>query len=687
MRRNLLGLAAVFAVALILVGITFSGTAQDRADYVFVNGTEPKSLDPHKFTGQPEGRIGDALFEGLCFRDNDTLKPRPGSAESWDVSPDGKRWEFRIRETARWSNGDPVTAHDFVYSWKRLQEPETAAEYAGLMHMVRHAEAYNTYAAQVKTLLGNPKADEGPARTGIVGAYATLLAQHPSGIPATTFQTFSDEVGVRDAVIRTADRTLLAALGTFEGSLSPELSREVLTAFQEEAKRRQAALDEANAHFGVDQGVFAKDARTFVVELRAYTPYFLELTVFYPTYPVHRPTVERWPHEWFREGRIVSNGPFVIESWRVNEKIRLRKNPLYWDAGAVELATVDVIPIENQTTAFNLYRTGSADWLPTMYPADLIDVLKTKPDFYASPGLATYFYRINVTRKPFNDVRVRRALGMAIDRAEIVGKLTRKGEIPAVTLVPPYIEGYESPEGALRYDPVEARRLLAEAGFPGGKGFPDFSIIYNTQDMHKKIAERIARQWKENLGINAAANNKEWRAILEDVKRLNYDVERAGWVGDYADPNTFLDMWLTKGGNNQTGWSDPFYDRLIALSADPVAVAELPAADLDALLGRLKERGKAQGFLDALRGATEREARLSAASKLRFHLLREAEAILCQDALPILPIYFYVYTGIIGERVGGFHGMLDVDGKKLPNLQDLHPFRNVRMKKGERRAP
>ena len=687
MRRNLLGLAAVFAVALVLVGITFSGTAQDRADYVFVNGTEPKSLDPHIFTGQPEGRIGDALFEGLLFRDNDTLKPRPGSAESWDISPDGKRWVFHMRKAARWSNGDPVTAHDFVYSWKRLQDPATTAEYAGLMHMVRHAEAFNTYGAQVKMLLGDPEADEGPARTGIVGTYTELLAKHPGGVPASDFQAFADKAAVRDAVVRTSDRTLLAALGTLEGTLSADVSQGVLTAFQEEAKRRQAALDEAKAHFGVDQGVFATDDYTFVVELRAYTPYFLELTVFYPTYPVHQPTVERWPHEWFREGRIVSNGPFVLDSWRVNEKIRLRKNPFYWDAAAVELQTVDIIPLENETTAFNLYKTGEADWLPTMYPADLIDELKDLPDFYASPGLAAYFYRFNCTKKPFSDVRVRKALGMAIDRQEIVDKVTRKGETPAQTLVPPLIEGYEAPEGVLRYDPVEARRLLAEAGFPGGKGFPDFSIVYNTKDLHKKIAERIAQQWKVNLGINATANNKEWQAILEDVRRLNFDVERAGWVADYADPNTFLDMWLTKGGNNQTGWSDPFYDRLIALSADPVSLTEIPAADLEALLGRLKERGKAEARLAALRAATTREERLDAVAKLRFHLMREAEAILCQDALPILPIYFYVYTGIIRQNVEGFHGMLEVDGKKVPDLQDLHPFRDVKIKKGPRRGP
>src|SRR5947208_2497206 len=142
MYRNLLGILAVFGIALALVGITFSSTAEERADYVFVNASEPKTLDPQKMTGQLEGRIADAIFEGLTFHDNKTLKPVPGQAESWETTPDGKRWTFRIRKEARWSNGNPVTAHDFVYSWVRLQEPEIASEYAYLMHIVRHAEAY-----------------------------------------------------------------------------------------------------------------------------------------------------------------------------------------------------------------------------------------------------------------------------------------------------------------------------------------------------------------------------------------------------------------------------------------------------------------------------------------------------------------------------------------------------------------
>ncbi len=680
MYRTLLGILGALLVAVLLVGFTFSGQREERADFVFVNGTEPKSLDPQKFTGQPEGRIGDALFEGLTYRDAKTQRPLPGVASRWEVSPDGRRWTFHLRPEARWSNGEPVTAQDFVHAWVRLQAPATGAEYAYLMHVVRHAEAFNTYGAHVEALRGDPGAEEPEARQGLIGGAAALVAAHPTGLPAAAWQGFVDERGLRDAVTRTGDPVLLDALAREQGAFTPEEGASLVASLRAEADRRQRALEEARTRFGRSEGVWASDERTLVVDLVAYTPYFLELTAFYPTYPVHRATVERWPTSWFREGRLVGNGPFVLESWRVNEKIRLRKSPTYWGRDAVHLTTVDVLPHDQRALALNLYLTGDADWLPTMYPPDLIDVLKGRPDFYGSPGLATYFYRINCSKPPFSDVRVRKALGLAFDRRVIVEQITRKGEPVAATIVPPAIEGYDPPEGALRYDPVAARALLAEAGFPGGRGFPEFTVVYNTDDMHKKIAEYIASQWELNLGIKAVANNKEWQAILEDVKRLNYDVERAGWVGDYGDPNTFLDMWLTKGGNNQTGWGDPFYDRLIELARDPIAFAEGPEAVRESVLKRLKEPERARAHLAALAAAAGVQPRLDAARALRFHLFREAEAILCQDAVPILPIYFYQYTGIASPRIEGFYGWLEIDGQRVPNLQDLHPFREVRMR-------
>ena len=191
MYRTLFGILGAIAVALVVVGLTFSGSAEDRADYAWINHTEPKTLDPQRMTGQPEGQVADAIFEGLTYNDAKTLTPKPGSAASWDVSPDGLRWTFHMRPEARWSNGGPVTAHDFVFAWVRLQEPKTASEYAYLMHVVRHAEAYNTYASHIQVLRGNPKAEEALAREGILAGFDRVIRDHPDGLSAADWQAFA----------------------------------------------------------------------------------------------------------------------------------------------------------------------------------------------------------------------------------------------------------------------------------------------------------------------------------------------------------------------------------------------------------------------------------------------------------------------------------------------------------------
>lgn len=688
MYRNLLGLLAVFAVALLLVGITFSSAAETRADYVFLNGTEPKTLDPQKMTGQPEGRIADAIFEGLTYRDNETLQPKGGMAASWTTSPDGKRWTFSMREGARWSNGDPVTAKDFVYAWKRLQESVTASEYAYLLHCIRHAEAYNTFASQVKALRGDP-AGEGNRKRGITGLLRARLAKDGGSLKAKDWQAFvsnpfeedpTEAPSVRDFTIRTPDPVLVVALAKDDGTVAAEEGNAIVAALESEAKRREEALGQAQKHFGVDEGVFAPDDKTFVVELNAFTPYFLELTAFYPTFPVHRATVEESPESWFLPGRIVTNGPFLLERWTVNQKIRMTKNPGYWGASAVSLKVVDALPIENRSTSLNLYLKGEADWLPSNYPVDLVDRLKKRPDFYGNPGMVVYYYKINTTRPPMTDPRVRRAIGLAFDRRMIVERITKAGQVPTTTFVAPGIPGYHPPESRLGYDVAEARKLLAEAGFPGGKGFPKIALLFNTDEGHRKIAEYVCDELHKNLGIDVNPVNQEWQSYLETVKRLDYDMSRAAWIGDYRDPNTFLDMWLTKGGNNQTGWGDPYYDRLIQIAGDSLTFADLPAPEREKVLSRFREKAKGEELLGAITAAKTPETRLAAAAEFRLQVFREAEAILVQDAFPIIPVYFYVVTGLVSPRVEGFYSELsDGHGGKVPNLQDLHPFRDVRM--------
>lgn len=512
---------------MLLVLLTGCEPEGKRADLVLVNGAEPESLDPAVITGQPEGRVVNALFEGLT-RFNVRGQAEPGVAESWTISPDGRTYTFRLRADARWSDGRPVTAGDFVASWRRTLTPETAASYNYQLFYVR---------------------------------------------------------GARDFA---------------EGRL---------TDFSQ-------------------VGVRAKDERTLEVELESPTPFFLELCATPPLQPVPVELVGRLGDDWIKPGRIMNNGAYTLEEWRINDRIRLRRSPHYWDRANVALETVDLLPVSKANVAFNFYASGQADLLldKGLAPPALLDTLKTRADFHAAPFLATYFLRFNCAAGPFRDERVRRAFALAVDKERIVRKITRAGELPAGSLVPPGIPGYTSPEG-LRHDPEAARRLLAEAGFPGGRGLPLVRYLYSESEMNEAIAVELQAMWSEVLGVQVALNRQEWKVYLNSMNSLDYDICRSSWVGDYPDPNTFLDMFLTGGGNNRTGWSDPAYDALIA------------------------------------------EAGREADAARRFARLAEAEQLLIAEEAVVCPLYFYVGIQLYDpRRLTGIE----------PNLLDEHPIRLMR---------
>jgi oligopeptide transport system substrate-binding protein len=653
MRRGFAALGLAFAAAAALLALTFRASLPGRADFSFANGTEPKTLDPGRATGEPEGRIVDALFEGLTSRDPATLRPAPGVAESWQISPDGSRLVFRLREDARWSDGRPLTAHDFAYSWRRLLTPAHGAEYAYLLYGVRHGEALHLSRARASLLRGETLA-----------AFDALAAAHPAGIPPDAWRRFLAAHDLAASLAQAGSEAMRAAAAREAGPEPGAFRRGLVAA----AAAHDALAAEAEARFGVDAGAYAQDDRSFVVELVAPVPYFLELTSFYPTFPVPRPLVEARPDDWFLPGRIVGNGAFVLEAWRVGDRIRLRRSPTWWGRERVALASVDALPVENAITALNLYLTGALDWLPRT-PGDLGEKLRERPDHYGGAALSVYYYRVNTARPPLDDPRVRMALALAIDRETLVRDVLRLGQLPALHVVPPGLPGYDRPASALGFDPARARTLLAEAGYPGGRGLRELGILFNTLEDHRKIAELVADQLERNLGIRVTAYNQEWQSYLAAQQAGDYDLARAGWIGDYADPNTFLDLWVTNGGNNQTGWGDPLYDRCLRAAADVEAFARAPE------LAGLAEPDRARALLAAL-GAASGEARLAAAAALRLQLLREAEAILVQRAVPVIPLYFYVTSGLVSPRVAGFYSVL-ADGR--PNLQDLHPLRALSM--------
>lgn len=670
MIRTLAALVALLAAAIGAVALTLRGSVEAPADFVFVNGTEPTTLDPQRLTGQPGGRVTSNVFEGLARYDEASMQPVPAAAESWTISPDGRRYEFRIREGAVWTDGTPVTAHDFAWSWRRLQEPSFGGEYAYILHFIRFAEELNRYGGQADAL-DRVVREALPALREEVG---------PSADPKR-WRRFLEEHALADRTAGSPDPALGRLVGPRD---EPVVLEEASRRIERESDRRRTLFEEADRRFGVDGGVFAQDDRTLVVELDAPTPYFIALTAFYPTLPSPRWVVEAPGNalDWFLPHKIVSNGPFELERWRINDKIRLVRSDSYWGRDEVALERVDVLPNEHEATALNLYLTGAADWLPSLYPSDLVDVLRRRDDFYARPGLSVYFYKLNTTRPPFDDPRVRLAINLAIDRRQIVEEVLRLGQVPATHFVPPGMAGYEPPDSPIALDVERARRLLAEAGYPEGRGMAEVGILYNTLEAHKKLAEVVADQLRRNLGIEARAYNQEWQSFVTTVRNRDYVMARYGWIGDYVDPNTFLDLWLTDGGNNNTGWSHATYDRLLAAAADPDAFVRggadrgLPWREPQRVAERLAQVDRAAG------PASRRDALAS----LRMELLREAEAILLQEGLPIVPIYFYVNSGLIGPEVEGFHvDVVAPDGTRGVNLQNIHPLRGIRIDPSRRR--
>jgi oligopeptide transport system substrate-binding protein len=493
------------------------------ADLTLCNGTEPQTLDPAILTGEPELRICQALFEGLTTR-NSKGDVIPGMAQSWTLSPDGRTYTFTLRPNAQWSNGDPVTAFDFLNSWERALNPLTASQYSYQLYYLVNGEAY-----------GNGK----------------------------------------------------------------------LTDFTQ-------------------VGVKAPDARTLVVTLVHPTGYFLELTTLPILYPVHLPTVKKYGHDWTKPGKIVSNGPYVLKEWRLTDYILLEANPHYWRP--VPIHRIKVLPTINPTACFNLFYSKKTDLIldKTSIPPDLISHITDKPYFHANPFGATTFVRFNVTRKPFDDVRVRKALALALDKHDIVDKICRAGESVANTLVPPGSVGYTPPQG-LGYNLTEARRLLAEAGYPDGRGFPDVSLLYPIRgSFWPELATEMQALWRRDLGINSIhVRGQEWKVYLNTQQLLDFDFAIADWIGDYNDPQTFIDMFTTDSGNNETGWSNPQYDQMLQVSEntpDPVK---------------------------------------------RMQILHDMEKILVEDDVPIAPVYFWVGISLYDpDKLGGFHS----------NFVDEHPW-------------
>lgn len=375
-------------------------------------------------------------------------------------------------------------------------------------------------------------------------------------------------------------------------------------------------------------GARALDDRTVRVELNQPTAFFLDLCAFQTLSVAPEYIIDKYGDDWMRANPLPTSGPFLLEYWHVNDKIRLRKNPYYWDAANTKSEILDFLSISVPSTALNLYETGQADviWDRDYLPNELLDVLRQRPDFHTFNYLGTYFIRCNVTRPPLNDARVRKALALTIDKKRLIDRFLRGGEAVASHLVPDGTAHYEPADG-LGHDPEQARRLLAEAGFPGGKNFPRFKYLFESgSGSNEKIGVELQHMWEKELGVHVELEQMEKRVYMSAQNHLDYDLTRSTWIGDYNDPNTFLDLFESDNGNNRTGWKNARYDALMAEANEQTDLAK------------------------------------------RAGLLKQAETLLARDELPVIPIFFFV-------------GMTCYDSTKIhgiyPNILDAHPLNAI----------
>jgi oligopeptide transport system substrate-binding protein len=553
MRKALsLVLILVFVVSL-FGGLSVVPSARAVAQEVTYNlGTEPATLDPGLTSTLADVNIDLQVFDGLTRLDSKSV-PQPAIAKSWTISKDGKTYLFTLRD-AYWTNGTPVTAYDFEYAWKRALSPELASAYAWQAYYIYGGEAFNT---SIK-----------------VGSkyYAPML--DTKGNPVT----------------KTVGGKAIAV---------PDMAKEI---------------DPSK-----NVGVRALDAKTLKVYLQSPTAYFLSLTAF-PTYmPVCKAIVstnDKWASDLTN---YVTDGPFTLAQWSHNDKMVFVKSPTYWDRNSVRLSKVTYLMVEDESTALSMYQSGQLDASSTV-PLSELPKLVASGDVKVLPYLATLFYRVNVTKAPFNDARVRKALLLAIDRKSITQSITRGGEVPALAIVPNGMpdalpgSDFRTLGGSFYKDDdiATAKALLAQAGYPNGKGFPAFSLLFNTSNLTKTICEAIQQMWKKNLGITCTLRNEELGVFVDDLIHMNFNLALVQWTGDYMDPSTFLYMFVTGGGSSHTGWSNKSYDALIA---------------------------KAKATVDP-------RARMAA--------LHAAEKILMTE-VPVLPIYYCTSPVLLSKHIKNFY--------------------------------
>jgi oligopeptide transport system substrate-binding protein len=577
--------APILALLIIAAAAAISDRPLPRADFTFVNRGDVSTLDISTMSWMQDLRIGRSIYEGLVMTDPfrwDETK-RPGVAESWDISPDRRNYTFHLRADAKWSNGDPVRASDFIYSWRRATIPDSAGDFFKFYAHIRGATDFYRWRAD---------------------ALARFASEHPA-------------------------------------------------AESLESRRRaaDALWKETESRFASTVAVRAVDERTITIELLRPVPYFLDLLAFPALYPLHERSLRlyerldpetariQWEQGWTKPPHHITNGPFMLTRWRFKRDMRLDANPYYWNRDALAIRSIDIPTMDDDNTEVLAFRSGAIDWasdITAPYRAEIVAGKRAFLEEYRDeverlraqgldpiaidralpsdprntisilPVFGTYFYNFNCAptladgrSNPFADPRVRKAFALAADKRALVEDIRRVGEPVARTLIPPNsIPAYPAPKG-LETNPELARTLLAQAGFPDGRGFPVVEVLFNKEGGHDLNAQALAKDWEARLGVQVVLRQREIKVFREDLKNGNFMISRAGWFGDYGDPTTFLDINRTGDGNNDRRYSSPVYDSLLA---------------------------RAEAETDSAR---------------RLDLLAQAERLIIEEDFPLLPLYHY----------------------------------------------
>lgn len=495
-------LCAAFFVTL-LAGCQKSGTDSGKKtkeeQYLTYNmGQEPDTIDPGLETSLNAGNVDNMVFEGLMTLDEKN-NPVPACAETVDYDPKNPiKFVFHLKKNLKWSDGQPLTAKDFEWSWKRVLNPATGADYASYLYYLKNGEAYNSKKA---------------------------------GITA-------DDVGVK-----------------------------------------------------------ATDDYTLEVELENATPYFLQLCAFATLAPVRKDIVEKDPEKWTQDPKTyIGNGPFKMVEWVHDSYIKFEKNPNYWDKDNVKLDGAKFVMIAQSTQGLAAFETGDVDYIDDVPSAEIPRLLKAGT-MVTQNYIGTYYLDVNNKLGALKDPRVRKALSLAIDRVALIETVYKDGRKPATAWVPYGISDADSSKqfrtvGGDYYNPqgdiAEAKKLLSDAGYPDGKGFPVYEYAYNKNETHALIAQAIQDMWKKNLGINVKLNEVDWKVFIPQRKIGDYQMSRDGWIGDYMDPSTFTDILRTGDGNNNAQYSNPRYDELLKKAKaepDPAKRMEILHKAEDILIG------------------------------------------------------------------------------------------------------